>query len=190
MVAQGGRAQAHGPGHLLDARRGGLQQVARVVQALGQQPPGRRRARNRLEAPQEGPFAHAGPGRQRLDGVLARQIRAHLVQNGAQPRRLVRDGHRTLNELGLPAVAMRRHDQAARDGVGGLGPEVAADQVQAKVDACGAAGRGQHVALVDIEHVRLDLDGRMTRSEGVGVAPVGRGAATIQQPRRGQHEDA
>ena len=47
----------------------------------------------------------------------------------------MRHGHGPRDELGLAAVAMRWHDQAPGDGVGGLGSEVAADQMQAKIQA-------------------------------------------------------
>ena len=63
---------------------------------------------------------------------------------------------RPLDVLRLPAVPVRRHDHAPGDLVGDLGPVLLAHDVQAGVDAGGGARRGDHRALVDVQHVRLD----------------------------------
>ena len=90
-------------------------------------------------------------------------------------------GHRRLDELGLPAVAVRRDDQPARDGVGDAGAVVPADEVHAQVEAGGAARAGQHVALVDVEDVGVDPDaagsgGAAGRRSASGWWPGGRRA--------------
>ncbi|MCY1242499.1 hypothetical protein D9M68_326170 [compost metagenome] len=69
--------------------------------------------------------------------------------------------HRPLDELRLAAVAVRRHDQAASHAVGRLAAEIAADQMQAEVNAGGTAGRRQHLPAIDIEHIGHHLDVRI-----------------------------
>ena len=74
---------------------------------------------------------------------------------GARPSaEHVRD--RLLDELALPAVALRRHHHAAGDDVDDRAAQLAAHQVQAGVDAGGGAGAGDEVAVVDEQHVRVD----------------------------------
>ena len=48
----------------------------------------------------------------------------------------------------------------------------------------------EHVALVDVEHVRLDGDAREVAGEPLRVAPVRRRAAAVEQPGGGEHERA
>ena len=63
-------------------------------------------------------------------------------------------GHVTLDVLRLPAVAPGRYDAVPGHRVGDLAAVVAAEQVQAEVDAGAEAGAGEHVAVVGEEHVR------------------------------------
>ena len=70
---------------------------------------------------------------------------------------------RGLDVLGLPAVAVRRHDHAAGDAVGGGRAVVAADEVQAQVDAGRGPGAGEDAVVLDVEDVGHDLDERGTR---------------------------
>src|SRR4051794_24824674 len=70
--------------------------------------------------------------------------------------------------------------------VGDLGAVVAADDVQAQVDARGGAGRGQDVTLVDVEHVGVQVDRRMGAGELRGVLPVRGGAPPVEQARGGE----
>ena len=85
---------------------------------------------------------------------VARRLGAHALEHLAKAPPFPRLRHRRLDELRLPAVAMRRHHQPPRHAVGGRRSPVAADEMQAQVDAGGAPGRRQQVALVDVEHVR------------------------------------
>jgi hypothetical protein len=62
--------------------------------------------------------------------------------------------------------------------------------VQAQVDAGGDAGRGHHVALVDVQHAGVDLDLREHARQALGVGPVGGGAAAVEQAGGGQRERA
>jgi hypothetical protein len=95
-----------------------------------------------------------------------------------------------LDELRLAAVPKRRHHAPAGGPVGHVGADVAADDVQAQVDAGGHAGRGQDVAVVDEEDVGVELHLREPAAEALGVGPVGGGRAAVEQPGRGQHEGA
>ena len=64
------------------------------------------------------------------------------------------------------------------------------DNAEAKVEACGTAGRGEHVAFIDMEHIGIRANVRITVRQQLGVAPVGRGTPSVQQPGCGEHEDA
>ncbi len=88
----------------------------------------------------------------------SRRSRRMSSSGPTRPRRSARDGAGDI--LRLAALAMRRQHQPARDGVGDLGAEILADDVEAEVDAGGRTGGGQHVAVIDIEDVGLDRDGR------------------------------
>ena len=71
-----------------------------------------------------------------------------------------------------------------------VGPEVTAYEVEAQVDRRRLAGRGEHVALVDVEDVGAHVDLRVAAGQVVGVHPVrGRGPA-VEQACRGQQEGA
>ena len=97
---------------------------------------------------------------------------------------------RLADVLRLPTLPMRRHHHAPGHLVRDLGAVVAADEVEAEVDAGRAPRRGEDVALVDVEHVRLHADARVARAERVVVAPVRGRALAVQQAGRGQDEDA
>src|SRR4051812_30933443 len=72
--------------------------------------------------------------------------------------------------------------------VGGRHAEVAAQDVQAQVDARGGARRGQHAALVDEEHVLVHAYARVLRGELPGVVPVRGGAFAVEQAGGGERE--
>ena len=110
-----------------------------------------------LLAEPPGERAHAHP---RLAGHRGQVDRlaepAQRPLPGRPGRRAGRRRQRGHDELGLPTVAPRRHDAAAGGVVGHLAAVVAAHDVQAQVDAGPDAGRGEHVAVVDEEHVRVE----------------------------------
>ena len=76
------------------------------------------------------------------------------------------------------------------DLVGDLDPVVAPDEVQAEVDPRRGASRREHVALVDVEHVVPHPHVRVAARQQVGVPPVRRCLASVEQPGRCQHERA
>lgn len=92
--------------------------------------------------------------------------------------------------LGLAAAAVGGRHQTPGRVVGGGHSEVAAQDVQAQVDAGGGAGRGEHAALVDEQHVLVDLDERMPGHECPRVVPVRRGSPAVEQARGGEREGA
>ncbi|GAA2482399.1 hypothetical protein GCM10010276_19490 [Streptomyces longisporus] len=184
-----GRAEAGLLGHLVDRQVGRLQEVSGALHALLGEP---------LAWADAGLFAEAaGEGADR-HGLLRGHVPEldRLVQaaqgpgaGGRRGRRLGL-GDRALDVLRLAAVAVRGYDRAAGDLVGDGGAVVAAHHVQAQVDAGGDAGRGQDVAVVDEQYVRVDVDLREEALQLVGLRPVrGRGAA-VQVAGRGEDEHA
>lgn len=99
-------------------------------------------------------------------------------------------GHAAWHILRLTAAAVGGRDQAPGRVVRRGHPEVAAQNVQAQVDARGGAGRRQHAALVDEQNVLVDLDKRMPRDKRACVMPVRRGALAVEQARGGEREGA
>ena len=65
---------------------------------------------------------------------------------------------------------------------------VALDEVQAEVERRGLSCRGQHLPVVDVEHVGPHVDARITASELLGVHPVRGRHASVEQTRRGEDE--
>lgn len=92
--------------------------------------------------------------------------------------------------LGLAAAAVGGRNETPGGVVGRGHAEVAAQDVQAQVDAGGGAGRGEHAALVDEQHVLVDLDERIPGHECPRVVPVCRGAPAVEQARGGEREGA
>ena len=66
---------------------------------------------------------------------------------------------------------------------------VAAHDMEAEVQSRGAAGRCENRALVDIEHVRIDLYPRIAPRQHLGIAPVRGRAPAVQHPGCGQQEN-
>ena len=125
--------------------------------------------------------------RGQVDRLAEPALRPLPGRSGRGPGRRRQRGH---DELRLAAVAPRRHDAAAGRVVGHLAAVVAAHDVQAQVDAGPDAGRGEHVAVVDEEHVRVEPHLREVPAEPVGVGPVGRGRPAVEPAHGGQHERA
>ena len=99
-------------------------------------------------------------------------------------------GHGVLDELRLAAVAVRGYDDPPGRRRGDAGAEVVAHQVQRGVDAGGRAGAGEDVAVVAVEDVGADLGLGVHLREQVGVAPVRRALAAVEQPGGAELEGA
>lgn len=63
---------------------------------------------------------------------------------------------------------------------------VALDEVQAEVEPGGGTGRGEDVAVVRIEHLRIQSDGRMSGCERVRGEPMSRRVPTVEQAGPGE----
>ena len=123
------------------------------------------------------------------DGVLGREVVEHPGQQRREAvGRALRD--RQLDVLALAAVALRRHDHAPGDHVGGGGAELAAHEVQAGVDAGGRAGAGDDVAVVDEQDVGVEQDRREAVEELLAVAPVRGAGPAVEQAGGAEDERA
>ncbi len=102
---------------------------------------------------------------------------------------LVRHGaNGPFDELPLSAVPVGGEDEPPAHGVGDLGVEVLAHDVQAQVEGGRAARRGEDAAVVDEEHVRFELHGRKPLPEEVGPLPVRGGPPPVEHPGLGERE--
>jgi len=99
----------------------------------------------------------------------------------AHRRRLHRRQTQRRAVLALPARTAQVHDQGARHGQRDVGAEVLLDQGQRQVDGGGHPGRGEHVAVADVDRVGLDLEARVARGQVGRGAPVGGHAAPVEQ---------
>lgn len=92
------------------------------------------------------------------------------------------------DELGLAALPFERHHRqpgrVRRDGRA----MVPADHVQAHVEGRGRARRGEELAVVDVEHVRIDRHGGVQGRQVPGRDPVGGRAQPVQQAGGGEDE--
>jgi hypothetical protein len=81
-----------------------------------------------------------------------------------------------------------RGDEGSGAGVGGGGAVVGSDQVEAHVDSGGHAGRGEDIAVVDVELVGPQVDLRVPALQPVGQLPVGGRPAPVEQAGGGEGE--
>ena len=97
----------------------------------------------------------------------------------------------TQNELRLTAAAVQRRDGQS-GGVGGdRGAVVDGDDVQTQVQARRCARRRQHPALVDVEHIGVQVTRRERRPGSSSAAcPVCRRPSAVEQAGGGQGEGA
>ena len=95
-----------------------------------------------------------------------------------------------LDELRLAAIPVRRDNHPARDRVRDPAALLLADQVQARINAGGGAGTGDHRIRVDVQHRRVDLSGRVEPGQPSGVPPVRRAGPAVQQSGGAKHERA
>ena len=81
---------------------------------------------------------------------------------------------------------MGRNDKPTRDAVGGFRTKIAAHDMEAEIDASRTAGRRQDLAFVHIEYIRVEVDFWMTGSNRIGVTPMRRGPASVEQAGGGE----
>src|SRR5437868_6397308 len=89
-----------------------------------------------------------------LHGAI--EMRLCPLQNARKSAGLI-SRNRSHCKLRLSSLAMRRHNQPARDLVRNLRAEIAAHDVQAKINSRCAARRSENRSFIEVEHVRLNL---------------------------------
>ena len=92
--------------------------------------------------------------------------------------------------LELAALAVWWQHHAPGDLRGVRRSVVGHHQVQTEVDPGARAGAGCHIAVVDVQHVRVHAHRREGSGELGGAAPVRGGAASVEEPGAGQDEGA
>ena len=105
-------------------------------------------------------------------------------------REVVRRRHLPIDVLRLAAVPVGRHHAVPGARVGDLRAMIGPHDVQAQVDSGGEAGRGQHVAVVDEQHVRVEQHLAGTAARMSSPTPMRRRGALVEQARGGEHERA
>ena len=190
MVPHHGRGAEPGlHGNQVESVVGFFQQLLSEQQALPVEPCGRGRTQLRAEPAGEGARGHQRSPGELVDGEV-------LVQAPQHPGRDVGEGigrqhrHRRLDELGLPAVTLRRHHHPPGDHVRRGRTELAAHHVQGRVDPGRGSCAGHHVGVIDEQHIGVYLGARVRGGEGVGVHPVCGAAAAVEDASGAQDEGA
>ncbi len=142
------------------------------------------------EAAQEGALAHHGAAGQFGDRQGPVEVGAGPAEQFGQSLVLAVLGHRCGEVLGLAAVAVGGQHHVPGDVVGDGGAVLAPDQVQAEVEARGGARTGGDPAVVQVERLGFDGDARVAAGQQSGEAPVGGGAAAVEQAGGGEREGA
>ncbi len=161
--------------------------MLRAQQALPVEPGCRRGPRLGAEAPREGPRRHEGLARELVDGEILAEVAEHPLGHGGERVALALDDRR-FDVLRLAAVALRWHDHASGDDVRGRRPELLAHDVQRRIDSgCRPCARHDPPVL-DEEHVGVHLGARVLAHQTVGVHPVGRARAPVENAGLAEHE--
>jgi len=175
--------------HLLDGQVRRFEQPLRAAHARVRKPRGRRRSHLLAKTTAECSRAHRRPPRDDWQRELAREIQFHPREQ--RPHRARRFGWRPLfDELRLPTCAFERHHRKPRDRRRDVGAQVATNHVDAEIETGGGASRRQDAAVVDVEDIRVEIDGRMAKGKIGGGQPVGRGAEAVEKAGGRQHERA
>ena len=151
------------------------------------QPRADRRARRFPKAPRKVATAHRHARGERIERMIRLQIGAQPVEQSGELFAVLALGNRLVDELRLRALPMRRHDEPPRDLIRRVRAGELAQHVQAAIESGRGAGGGRDVAIVDIEHVRIEPHARIAAREIVGPRPVRRGRAAVEQARRREH---
>jgi rhodanese-related sulfurtransferase len=114
----GSEAAAFGNSRERPASRA-FQLLLREAHALGHKPLSGSDTRRLPKASLERASAHSAFVGQACNRMPLVEIPAHPVEQAAQACSLLFDGDRPLDELRLPALAMRRHDETSRNAVPG-----------------------------------------------------------------------
>jgi hypothetical protein len=104
--------------------------------------------------------------------------------NASGTRRQIEQGR----ELGLTTRTTIIDDHFTGDRFGDGSPQIILDQRQCQVDPSSDPRRTPHRTVSDEYSIGVDADGRVSRLEPGGEAPMCRGTTSIQQASRSQHE--
>ncbi len=121
-------------------------------------------------------------------GDCDRFARMFRCPPGYRSERLVDGGYWVSDELLLPAVSVRAENEASADGVGDLGTVIAPNHVQPEVEGGSASRCGEDVAVIDIQNVFLEQDGREPGPKIIRPLPVRSGTATVEYACLGEGE--
>lgn len=175
-------AEAACVGNLGHRPGGGLQQRPGFVQKPGVDPFRRAGAGGLGEPAVEVAGAHARTGGQCGDAEIRVEVGQGPFDELADRPPFFRFGQRPFDVLGLAAFPVRRDEQAPRDLRGGRRTEPRAHHVQAGVECGGGAGAGQHVAVVDVEGIGVDVDGGEAFGEFARRGPMRHRAPAVEDP--------
>jgi hypothetical protein len=190
VVPEGcGGAEPAAHGNLLDRARARLEQVLGLGNTEADDPIRWAHSCRFRESSRQRALAHARLTSQTLDGEWLIEVMLCPIEKTGEPGALF-VSHWRWNKLRLSTLAMRRHNEAARDDVRNARAMVSPDDVETKVDSRRAPRRGEHAALVYIENVRVDDDPWILAGKRAGVPPVRRRATTVEKARRRQDEHA
>lgn len=189
MLAQRHRGpKPHLHRHPLHRQVRRLQHPASTIHAGLYHPLQRTHPQQLLKPPVQRAHADCGLIGQRADGQVLRQPALDPVQQRRQVGMRRRRGPH--DELRLPPGAFQRHHGQPRAVGGDGGAVVALDHVQAQVHAGGGAGGGEDLAVVDEQHVGVDVDGGVAARQWGGGFPVGGGLEAVEDAAGGQGEGA
>src|ERR1700704_1054992 len=189
MPECGGGPEPSLVGDFLDRQSCRLQQILCLPHSQGGNPVERTGTGGLGKPAIEGAFAHSDLLRELLYGDWIAQFALNPFQEMRKPGiALLSD--RLVDELRLPTLAVRRHDESPSYLVCREPPKILTDNVKTQVDSRRAACRGENVALVNIKDVRLQNDGGERLTQLLDVSPVGGGTPAMQESRCGQNEDA
>lgn len=176
--------------YLLDGKVGLLKQRQAGMYSLCDEPADRTAPSASGEATDVGACRHVHSPCERLNRDRLREVIQHPSHALADPVVFRVDDDRRFNELSLATGTVRSDHQPPGDGVGDARSVVLAYQMNAQIQSSRAARARQHVAIVDVENFRGNLDQWEALRQQVGVLPVCGGPASVQKAGRRQGERA
>lgn len=189
MVAKGDRTvEADERPHPRHRRLARLQQRQTRRHPLRDHPPHRRSPRPPSEMANERTRRHMRPPSKPRNGQHPGQVRQGPLHGIRHPVDNPLIHHRSLNELRLPTLPMRRHDQPPRHRIRHRSPMITPHEMQTQIQTSSTPSTGQHIPVIDIKHPRVNPHSRKTLSKQVGIPPMRSGLPPIKQPRRRKRE--
>lgn len=183
----------------LHRKVGGLEEVLGLAESLSGKPSTGSGSELLSETPPEGSFAHTHPSREIGEGLVVVEVCGEVLQDHCE--RITAIGTSTCEDgigqdLRQDALALTGGDESASDGRGSSGAVVGAHKVQVDVQAGACPGAGDDVTVVEVEDAWFLDQVRVRRAEGLGMAPVRRGATPSEHvggcgeghPGTGRHD--